>query len=217
MTESETISKLKERIAKLEEELAKAQTPTLFMKFMWLLLLTGTIYVLYKCRTLIKYAVIILFIYILFGGVIGSAWNSTCEFISTSWTSWREEVHKQNQIENAREEADAAARRNTEVLAAETKARTDIIEAETRAKTEVVKAEEETRRAAWEREQIEKRNNAINQAIINGTWNSQSAAPEPTQTPEPAPDSEGNKPEPEVQVYENNGTITRVKITYNKQ
>lgn len=209
MTDAEIIVQLKERITKLESELAKAQSPGLFAKFMCLLLLTGAAYVFYKSRVLIKWAVIILFVYIFFGSMIGSAFDSTAAFISKSWTSWKESSAKQAKLDAERENAEAELRRKTDALAAETKAKTDVIAAETKAKTDVIIAEEKAKHSEWERDQISRRNEAINQAIINGTWNSTSSAPEPV-----SKDSEVKETEPEVQVINNEGVVTRIKVTY---
>ncbi|MBR2493461.1 MAG: hypothetical protein IKB64_08420, partial [Paludibacteraceae bacterium] len=84
------------------------------------------------------------------------------------------------------------------------RAKQETILTEATARAEMLTAEENAKQAEWERAQTEARNNAINQAIINGTW-TQNDVPPVTEVP---------KPSDEGVTVVNGNSGTQVRVIY---
>lgn len=182
-TDTERITYLERRVSELQRELAEAQNPRIFGKVLITLILVGFCYLVWKCRTFIKWGLLALIGWWIFGGTITNTFNSVskwCSDVSADFkaSSKAEDEHERH-LERLRAETDAAnsrVRTEAEATATTTKASADAdiarTTADANARTQVLQAEEAAKQADWERGQAEKRNDAINDAIRGGTWNS---------------------------------------------
>lgn len=181
-TEMERITYLEKRVAELQKELAEAQSPRIFGKVLITLILVGFCYLVWKCRTFIKWGLLALIGWWIFGGTITNTFNSVskwCSEVSADFkaSSKAEDEHERH-LERLKAETDAAnsrVRTEAEAAATTTKATADADVARTtadaNARTQVLQAEEAVKQADWERGQAERRNDAVNDAIRNGHWN----------------------------------------------
>lgn len=181
-TEMERITYLEKRVAELQKELAEAQSPRIFGKVLVTLILVGFCYLVWKCRTFIKWGLLALIGWWIFGGTITNTFNSVgkwCSEVSADFkASSKAEDEHERQLERLKAETDAAnsrVRTEAEAAATTTKATADADVARTtadaNARTQVLQAEEAVKQADWERGQAERRNDAVNDAIRSGHWN----------------------------------------------
>lgn len=187
-TDTERIAYLERRVTELQKELAEAQNPRIFGKVLVTLILVGFCYLVWKCRTFIKWGLLALIGWWIFGGTITNTFNSVskwCSEVSADFkASSKAEDEHERQLERLKAETDAAnsrVRTEAEATAATTKATADADVARTtadaNARIQVLQAEEAVKQADWERGQAERRNDAVNDAISNGHWNA--TTPEP--------------------------------------
>lgn len=181
-TDTERIAYLEKRVAELQKELAEAQNPRIFGKVLVTLILVGFCYLVWKCRTFIKWGLLALIGWWIFGGTITNTFNSVSKWCSEVRADYRasskaEDEHERH-LERLKAEADAAnsrVRTEAEAAATTTKATADADVARTtadaNARTQVLQAEETAKQADWERGQAERRNDAVNDAIRSGHWN----------------------------------------------
>lgn len=217
-TDTERIAYLEKRVAELQKELAEAQNPRIFGKVLVTLILVGFCYLVWKCRTFIKWALLALIGWWIFGGVITNTFNSVskwCSEVSADFkaSSKAEDEHERH-LELLKAETDAAnsrVRTEAEATATTTKASADADVARTtadaNARTQVLQAEEAAKQAEWERGQAERRNDAVNDAIRGGHWHSNTPMTQPEVSAPPAPEiakpaaatpAEESKPETNV-------------------
>lgn len=220
----ERISYLEKRVAELQEELAKAKSPGIFFKVLLTLILAGSCFLIWKCRIFFKWAILALLAYWIFGGFVCDICSATSNFISTSWNEWKqkskiEDEHERNMerirtesdVLNSKVKAESDARVNE--TRANSDAKTNEITAEADAKVKLMNTEESIERAKWERGQAEKRNDAINDAIRGGTWNSK-VEETPIETKNPVPINETpNKP---AETLDESPIGPNVKVVTNK-
>jgi hypothetical protein len=176
------ITYLEKRVAELQKELAEAQSPRIFGKVLITLILVGFCYLVWKCRTFIKWGLLALIGWWIFGGTITNTFNSVSKWCSEVRADYRasskvEDEHERH-LERLKAETDAAnsrVRTEAEAAATTTKATADADVARTtadaNARTQVLQAEEAAKQADWERGQAERRNDAVNDAIRSGHWN----------------------------------------------
>ena len=181
-TDTERITYLEKRVAELQKELAEAQNPRIFGKVLITLILVGFCYLVWKCRTFIKWGLLALIGWWIFGGTITNTFNSVskwCSEVSADFkaSSKADDEHERH-LERLKAETDAAnsrVRTEAEAAATTTKATADADVARTtadaNARTQVLQAEEAAKQADWERGQAERRNDAVNDAIRSGHWN----------------------------------------------
>ena len=170
-TDTERITYLEKRVAELQKELAEAQNPRIFGKVLVTLILVGFCYLVWKCRTLIKWGLLALIGWWIFGGTITNTFNSVSKWCSEVRADYRasskaEDEHERH-LERLKAETDAA---NSRVR---TEADADVARstADANARTQVLQAEDAVKQADWERGQAERRNDAVNDAIRSGHWN----------------------------------------------
>lgn len=170
-TDTERIAYLEKRVAELQKELAEAQNPRIFGKVLVTLILVGFCYLVWKCRTFIKWGLLAFIGWWIFGGTITNTFNSVSKWCSEVRADYRasskaEDEHERH-LERLKAEADAA---NSRVR---TEADADVARttADANARTQVLQAEESAKQADWERGQAERRNDAVNDAIRSGHWN----------------------------------------------
>lgn len=196
-TDTERIAYLEKRVAELQKELAEAQNPRIFGKVLVTLILVGFCYLVWKCRTFIKWGLLALIGWWIFGGTITNTFNSVskwCSEVSADFkASGKAEDEHERHLERLKAETDAAnsrVRAEAEATATTTKATADADVARTtadaNARTQVLQAEEAVKQAEWERGQAERRNDAVNDAIRNGNWNATQPTRVETSTP-PSP------------------------------
>ena len=230
-TDTERIAYLEKRVSELQKELAEAQNPRIFGKVLVTLILVGFCYLVWKCRTFIKWGLLGWWI---FGGTITNTFNSVSKWCSEVRADYRasskaEDEHERH-LERLKAEADAAnsrVRTEAEANATTTKASADADVARTtadaNARTQVLQAEEAAKQADWERGQAERRNDAVNDAIRSGHWNASTpminpavSAPEspeivkPSTQPMPIAESE-TKPNVTVNASGRQPTVTRTQ------
>lgn len=198
-TEMDRITYLEKRVAELQKELAEAQNPRIFGKVLVTLILVGFCYLVWKCRTFIKWGLLALIGWWIFGGTITNTFNSVskwCSEVSADFkaSSKAEDEHERH-LELLKAETDAAnsrVRTEAEAAAATTKASADADVARTtadaNARTQVLQAEEAAKQAEWERGQAERRNDAVNDAIRGGHWHSNTPMTQPEVSAPPAPE-----------------------------
>ena len=169
-TDTERIAYLEKRVAELQKELAEAQNLRIFGKVLVTLILVGFCYLVWKCRTFIKWGLLALIGWWIFGGTITNTFNSVskwCSEVSADFkASGKAEDEHERHLERLKAETDAA---NSRVR---TEADADVARttADANARTQVLQAEEAVKQAEWERGQAEKRNDAVNYAIREGIW-----------------------------------------------
>ena len=196
-TDTERITYLEKRVSELQKELAEAQNPRIFGKVLVTLILVGFCYLVWKCRTFIKWGLLALVGWWIFGGTITNTFNSVskwCSEVSADFkaSSKAEDEHERH-LERLKAETDAAnsrVRTEAEATATTTKATADAdvarAAADANARTQVLQAEEAVKQADWERSQAEKRNDAVNAAIREGTWGANDKVV-PLETKSPVP------------------------------
>lgn len=138
----------------------KLSNKNFMLKTIFTFLLGGIAFMAWRIRNFIKAAVLIAIIWLVFGDAISKGISVGSNFISTSWTEMRadskaKDAHKR-ELERVKAEADAA---NSKVRA------------EADARSQVLAAEDLVKQAEWERTQVERHNDAVNDAIRAGTWN----------------------------------------------
>lgn len=234
-TDTERIAYLEKRVAELQKELAEAQSPRIFGKVLVTLILVGFCYLVWKCRTFIKWALLALISWWIFGGTITNTFNSVskwCSEVSADFkaSSKAEDEHERH-LERLKAETDAVnsrIRTEAEAAATTTKATADADVARTtadaNARTQVLQAEEAVKQAEWERGQAERRNDAVNDAIRNGHWHSDTPAVKPEVTVPASPEISKPQTKPTVTVNSENkepkiertveGNTTRVIVRF---
>ena len=227
-TDTERIAYLEKRVAELQKELAEAQNPRIFGKVLVTLILVGFCYLVWKCRTFIKWALLALIGWWIFGGVITNTFNSVskwCSEVSADFkaSSKAEDEHERH-LELLKAETDAAnsrVRTEAEAAATATKATADADVART---TADANARAQVLQAEWERGQAERRNDAVNDAIRNGHWHSDTPAVKPEVTAPVSPEISKPQTEPTVTINSENkepkiertvdGNTTRVIVRF---
>lgn len=198
-TDKERINYLEKRVEELQKKLAAAESPGIFLKVLVTLILAGTCFIIWKCRTFLKWAILALLGWWIFGGTITSVFTNTGNFISTTWAEWKasgkvEDEHEramermriETETANSRVKAEADAKVST--VQANANADTARTKAEADARTQVINAEEAAKQAEWERGQAERRNDAVNDAIRGGHWHSNTSMTQPEVSAPPAPE-----------------------------
>ena len=196
-TDTERIAYLEKRVSELQKELAEAQNPRIFGKVLVTFILVGFCYLVWKCRTFIKWGLLALIGWWMFGGTITNTVNSVSKWCSEVGADFKasskaEDEHERH-LERLKAETDAVnsrVRTEAAAVATTTKATADAdvarSTANANARTQVLQAEEAAKQAEWERDQAEKRNDAVNHAIREGTWRANDkAAPVETKNPVP--------------------------------
>lgn len=168
--ENNTLENIQAQIDDLKKELLKTKSWSIIIKLCVLLLLFGVMAGFYKCRTVIKWCFIVFLVWLFFGNTINNAFDWSYNVIRTMYLTNKQQSLEEENKKRELEEMHRKARIEADKLAAIEKAKQDTITAEAEAKVKVLQTEEQIKKASWEREQAEARNNAINQAIINGTW-----------------------------------------------
>lgn len=189
-TDKERINYLEKRVEELQKKLAAAESPGIFLKVLVTLILAGACFIVWKCRTFLRWAILALLGWWVFGGTITSVFTNTGNFISTTWTEWKasgkvedeheraiERMRVETETANSRVKAEADAKVST--TQASVNADTARIKAESDARTQVIHAEEAAKQAEWERGQAERRNDAVNDAIRGGHWHSNTPMTQP--------------------------------------
>lgn len=203
--DNNTLENIQAEINDIKKELMKAKSWGIIFKLITLLIFLGIMWSFYKCRTAIKWLLIIFLVWLFLGNTINSAFEWTSNVIKTMYTDYKQAADEEEKYQKELRANQDAARIETERVTAIERAKQETILAEASARSEVLITEENVRQAEWERAQTEARNNAINQAIINGTWN------QDTPTVVEAPKSEDK----DVTVV--NGTSgTQVRVIYTK-
>ena len=198
-TDKERINYLEKRVEELQKKLAAAESPGIFLKVLVTLILAGTCFIVWKCRTFFKWAILALIGWWIFGGTITSVFTNTGNFISTTWTEWKasgkvedeheramERMRVETETANSRVKAEADAKVST--VQANANADTARTKAEADARTQVIHAEEAAKQAEWERGQAERRNDAVNDAIRGGHWHSDTPMTQPEVSTPPVPE-----------------------------
>lgn len=186
-TDTERITYLEKRVAELQKELVEAQNARIFGKVLVTLILVGFCYLVWKCRTFIKWGFLALIGWWIFGGTITNTFNSVskwCSEVSADFkASGKAEDEHERHLERLKAETDAANRR------VRTEADADVARttADANARTQVLQVEEAVKQAEWERGQAERRNDAVNDAIRNGNWNATQPTKVETSTPTSPP------------------------------
>jgi hypothetical protein len=148
----------------------KAKSWSIIFKLITLLIFLSIMWSFYKGRAVIKWVVIICLIWLFLGNTITSAFEWTSNVIKTMYTDYKQSADEEEKYQKELRAKQDAARIETERVTAIERAKQETILTEASARSEVLIAEENVKQAEWERAQTEARNNAINQAIINGTW-----------------------------------------------
>lgn len=203
--DNNTLENIQGEINDTKKELLKAKSWGIIFKLIALLIFLGIMWGFYKCRTAIKWLLIIFLVWLFLGNTISSAFEWTYNVIKTMYTDYKQSADEEERYQQELRAKQDAARIETERVTAIERAKQETILTEATARAEVLTAEENAKQAEWERTQTEARNNAINQAIINGTW-TQNAVPPVTEVPKPA--DEGV-----TVVNGNSGTQVRVIYT----
>lgn len=234
-TDKERISYLEKQVEELQKKLATAESPGIFLKVLVTLILAGSCFTIWKCRTFFKWAILALIVWILFGGTVTNILDKSSKFISTTWSEYKVnnkvENEHEREIERMQAEADAANSKtkvSSEAQISVTRANADAdvakVKAEADAKTQIMQAEEAVKQAEWERGQAERRNDAVNDAIRNGHWHSDTPAVKPEVTAPASPEISKPQTKPTVTVNSENkepkiertvdGNTTRVIVRF---
>lgn len=168
--DNNTLEKIQEEINDIKQDLMKAKSWSIIFKLITLLIFLGIMWSFYKCRTAIKWLLIICLVWLFLGNTISSSFEWTSNVIKTMYTDYKQSADEEEKYQKELRAKQDAARIETERVTAIERAKKETILAEASARSEVLTTEEKVKKAEWEREQTEARNNAINQAIINGTW-----------------------------------------------
>lgn len=205
--DNNTLEKIQAEIDDIKKDLMNAKSWSIIFKLITLLIFLGIMWSFYKCRTAIKWVVIICLIWLFLGNTINSAFEWTSDVIKTTYTDYKQSADEEEKYQKELRAKQDAARIETERVTAVERAKKETILAEASARSEVLITEEKVKKAEWERSQTEARNNAINQAIINGTWTQNTPTSEPSKTVETT--NEGA-----TVVKGSNGTQVRVIYTH---
>lgn len=168
--DNNTLEKIQAEIDDIKKDLMQAKSWSIIFKLITLLIFLGIMWSFYKCRTAIKWVVIICLIWLFLGNTINSTFEWTSNVIKTTYTDYKQSADEEEKYQKELRAKQDAARIETERVTAIERAKKETILAEASARSEVLITEERVKKAEWERTQTEARNNAINQAIINGTW-----------------------------------------------
>lgn len=206
--DNNTLENIQAEINDIKKELLTAKSWSIIFKLIALLIFLGIMWGFYKCRTAIKWLLIILLVWLFLGNTINSAFEWTSNVIKTMYTDYKQSADEEERYQKELRAKQDAARIETERITTVERAKQETILTEASARAEVLIAEENAKQAEWERAQTEARNNAINQAIINGTW-TQTNVPPVTEVEAPKPADEG------VTVV-NGSSGTQVRVIYTK-
>ena len=168
--DNNTLEKIQAEIDDIKKDLMQAKSWSIIFKLITLLIFLGIMWSFYKCRTAIKWVVIICLIWLFLGNTINSSFEWTSNVIKTMYTDYKQSADEEEKYQKDLRAKQDAARIETERVTAIERAKKETILAEASARSEVLITEEKVKKAEWERSQTEARNKAINQAIINGTW-----------------------------------------------
>lgn len=168
--DNNTLEKIQAEINDIKKDLMKAKSWSIIFKLITLLIFLSIMWSFYKGRAVIKWVVIICLIWLFLGNTITSAFEWTSNVIKTMYTDYKQSADEEEKYQKELRAKQDAARIETERVIAIERAKKETIMAEASARSEVLTTEEKVKKAEWERTQTEARNNAINQAIINGTW-----------------------------------------------
>lgn len=168
--DNNTLEKIQAEIDDIKKDLMKAKSWSIIFKLITLLIFLGIMWSFYKCRTAIKWVLIICLVWLFLGNTISSSFEWTSNVIKTMYTDYKQSADEEEKYQKELRAKQDAARIETERVTAIERAKKETILAEASARSEVLTTEEKVKKAEWERSQTEARNNAINQAIINGTW-----------------------------------------------
>lgn len=216
-TDKERISYLEKQVEELQKKLATAESPGIFLKVLVTLILAGSCFTIWKCRTFFKWAILALIAWILFGGTVTNIFDKSGKFISTTWAECKANSKVENEhereIERMRAEVDAENSKtkvssDAQISVARAIADADMakVKAEADAKAQIMQAEEAVKQAEWERGQAERRNDAVNEAIRNGHWHSDTPVVKPEVTTPVSPEISKPQTEPMVTVNSENKT-----------
>lgn len=204
--DNNTLENIQAEINDIKKELMKAKSWGIIFKLITLLIFLGIMWGFYKCRTAIKWLLIIFLVWLFLGNTISSSFEWTSNVIKTMYTDYKKAADEEEKYQKELRAKQDAARIETERVTAIERAKQETILAEASARSEVLITEENVKQAEWERAQTEARNNAINQAIINGTW-TQNDVPPVTEVP---------KPSDEGVTVVNGNSGTQVRVIYTK-
>lgn len=198
-TDKERINYLEKRVEELQKKLAAAESPGIFLKVLLTLILAGTCFIIWKCRTFFKWAILALIAWLIFGETVTNIFSNTGNFISTTCSEWKanakvedeheramERMRVEAETANSRTKAEADAQVST--VRANADAENSRTKAEADARTQLIQTEEAAKQAEWERGQAERRNDAVNDAIREGHWHSNTPMTPPEVTTPPAPE-----------------------------
>jgi hypothetical protein len=202
--DNNTLENIQAEINDIKKELLKAKSWSIIFKLIALLIFLGIMWGFYKCRTIIKWLLIILLVWLFLGNTISSAFEWTSNVIKTIYTDYKQSADEEEQYQKELRAKQDAMRMETERVTTIERAKQETILTEASARAEVLVAEENAKQAEWERAQTEARNNAINQAIINGTWKQDT----------PPPVTESPKPSDEGVTVVNGNSGTQVRVIY---
>ena len=202
--DNNTLENIQAVINDIKKELLKAKSWSIIFKLIALLIFLGIMWGFYKCRTIIKWLLIILLVWLFLGNTISSAFEWTSNVIKTMYTDNKQSADEEERYQKELRAKQDAMRMETERVTTIERAKQETILTEASARAEVLVAEENAKQAEWERAQTEARNNAINQAIINGTWKQDT----------PPPVTEAPKPSDEGVTVVNGNSGTQVRVIY---
>lgn len=168
--DNNTLENIQAEINDIKKELMKAKSWGIIFKLITLLIFLGIMWSFYKCRTAIKWLLIIFLVWFFLGGTISSSFEWASNVIKTMYHDYKKSADEEEKYQKELQAKQDAARIETERVTAIERAKQETILTEASARSEVLIAEENVKQAEWERAQTEARNKAINQAIINGTW-----------------------------------------------
>jgi hypothetical protein len=168
--DNNTLENIQAEINDIKKELMKAKSWGIIFKLITLLIFLGIMWSFYKGRTAIKWLLIIFLVWFFLGDTISSSFEWTSNVIKTMYNDYKKSADEEEKYQKELRAKQDAARIETERVTAIERAKQETILTEASARSEVLIAEENVKQAEWERAQTEARNNAINQAIINGTW-----------------------------------------------
>lgn len=168
--DNNTLEKIQDEINDIKNELLKAKSWSIIFKLIALLIFLGIMWGFYKCRTAIKWFLIICLVWLFLGDTINSSFEWTSNVIKTMYNDYKTSTAEEEKYQKELRAKQDAIRIETERVTAIERAKQETILTEASARSELMIAEENVKQAEWERAQTEARNKAINQAIINGTW-----------------------------------------------
>lgn len=223
-TDKDRISYLEKRVAELQKELADAKSPGIFCKVLVTLILAGIGFFIWKSRNIIKWSIIALICWWAFGDSVCSIYESTCKSISAFRAEWKADSKINAEHKRVLERMRVEAETDNSRVKAEADAHVKTVTADADAKTQVLKTEDAIKQAEWERGQAERRNDAVNDAIRNGHWHSNTPAVKPEVATPVSPEISKPQTKPTVTVNSENkepkiertvdGNTTRVIVRF---